>query len=84
MRGDLVYQRVTDGRVIEVLRDELGRNFVALMSRWHVWGTILPYNTAEVVVVQQMREERRQSSRCAVFENLRRKSLIDEYKVWRH
>ena len=43
MRGDLVYQRVTDGRVIEVLRDELGRNFVALMSRWRVWGTTLPY-----------------------------------------
>ena len=31
MRGDLLYQRVMEGHVIDVLLDELGRNYVTMV-----------------------------------------------------
>ena len=41
MRGDLVYQRVMQGRLIEVLLDEVSRTYDAFLSRWRAWGTTL-------------------------------------------
>jgi hypothetical protein len=56
MRGNLVYQRVMDGRVIKVLRDELGGTYTALtVCHDGVRGVQHCFtDIADVAVVQQV------------------------------
>jgi hypothetical protein len=47
-----------EGRIIEVLLDELGRTYAAFISQWRAWGMILPKtDIAEIAVVHRKDDE---------------------------
>jgi hypothetical protein len=80
MRGDLVYQRVMDGRVIKVLRDELGRTYAAF-TLCHDGVCGVRHCLTDIAEVAVKCSATAVLEVCAVFENLRHKPLRDEYKV---
>ena len=81
MRGDLVYQDVINGRIIEVLRDELGRTYAVFMSRWCMgYDTTYGYRRGRSRSASEGRTGAVLEV-CTVFENLGRKLLRYEYKV---